>query len=91
MRRLAADGMDDVEIAWRFRRSPRYVRQVRQLSERPGRVARPNGDRLRPIERRILALREDGHDYIDLAPRFRHGVDYLRQVEDLARYKLRQG
>jgi hypothetical protein len=89
MRRLSAEGMDDVEIAWRFRRSPRYVRQVRELSARPGRTGPREGGRLRPIERRVLSWREQGVAFEDLAPRFRRGVGHLRQVEHLARYKLR--
>jgi hypothetical protein len=89
MQRLSDEGMDDVEIAWRFRRSPRYVRQVRELSARPDRSRRDDGGRLRPIERRVLSWREHGVTYEDLAPRFRRGVGYLRQVEHLARYKLR--
>ncbi len=89
MQRLSDEGMNDVEIAWRFRRSPRHVRQVRELSARPDRSRRHDGGRLRPIERRVLSWREHGVTYEDLAPRFRRGVGYLRQVEHLARYKLR--
>ena len=46
-------------------------------------------DLLQAIERRVLSWREQGVAYEDLAPRFRRGVGYLRQVEHLARYKLR--
>lgn len=91
---LAEEGVDAVEIAWRFRRSPRFVRQVIQLAQMPrdGGIATASGpdprDRLRPLERRVLWWRDQGFDHDELAPRFRRGPNFLRQVETLARYKL---
>lgn len=89
MRRLADAGASDVEIAWRFRRTPRYVRQVMTLSDRRGGHVhtKPSGE-LRPIERRVLRWRDDGADYTELAARFRRRPAFLEQVELLARYKL---
>ena len=90
MMRMAQSGMDEVEIAWRFRRSPRYVRQVLELSRQPdrnaGAAAGPGP--LRPIERRVLQWRDQGAAIDELAPRFRRTTRFLEQVEDLARYKL---
>lgn len=89
MRRLADAGASDIEIAWRFRRTPRNVRQVMALSHlRHEDVRRPATDRLRPIERRVLRWREDGADFDDMAARFRRGPAFLEQVEQLAHYKL---
>jgi hypothetical protein len=93
MMQMAASGMDEREIAWRFRRSPRFVRQVLHLSRQPDRRA---GDQrieggLRPLERRVLQLRDQGAAISDLAPRFRRTPRFLEQVEDLARYKLANG
>lgn len=94
MTRLADEGVDELEIAWRFRRSPRFVRQVLDLADVPrdggARTAAGPGprDRLRPLERRVLWWRDQGFAYEDLAPRFRRGPAFLRQVEELARYKL---
>lgn len=89
MRRLADAGATDVEIAWRFRRTPRYVRQVMTLSDRPRGHAHPQPSAaLRPIERRVLRWRDDGADYNELAARFRRRPAFIRQVEQLARYKL---
>lgn len=89
MRRLADAGASDIEIAWRFRRTPKNVRQVMALSHLPREDDRgPSTDRLRPIERRVLRWREDGADFDEMAPRFRRGPAYLEQVEQLARYKL---
>lgn len=93
IRQLVDDGVDDVEIAWRFRRSPRYVRQVMQLAELPrtGESTPARGpDELRPLERRVLWWRSQGVDHDDLAPRFRRSPGFLRQVEQLAQYKLRK-
>lgn len=89
--RLSEAGMDEVEIAWRFRRSPRFVRQVLALSRQPNRRARTaaSGDGgLRPLERVVLQWREQGAAHGELAPRFRRSERFLRQVEDMARYKM---
>lgn len=93
MLRLADQGVDDVEIAWRFRRSPRFVRQVLELAAIPrgdGAAASGPGprDRLRPVERRVLWWRDQGLEFEELAPRFRRSPAFLRQVEMLAQYKL---
>lgn len=89
---LSEKGMDDVEIAWRFRRSPRFVKQIKELADLPrsgDRQGHRGDDTLRPIERRVLFWRQQGFDFDDMAPRFRRGSDFLRQVETLAHYKLR--
>ena len=88
MRKLSQAGVDDVEIAWRFRRTPRTIRNMRAWAELP----RPQGPAtdtatLRPIERRVLRWLDDGAVLEDLAPRFRRGPAYLEQVEQLARLK----
>lgn len=93
IRRLADEGIDEVEIAWRFRRSPRFVRQILELTKVPrdGRTAAAGPgprDRLRPLERRVLWWRDQGLDHEELASRFRRGPAFLRQVEELAHYKL---
>lgn len=90
MRRMSEAGIDEVEIAWRFRRSPRYVRRVLDLSEHAGRSPHSSTDArgLRPLERRVLHLREQGADFNEMAPRFRRRPRSLAQVEQLATYKL---
>jgi DNA-binding CsgD family transcriptional regulator len=88
MRKLAAAGADDVEIAWRFRRTPRTVRNMRDWSELPRQAVDPrDGTELTPIERRVLRWRDDGVAVEELAARFRHRPAYLEQVEQIARYK----
>jgi hypothetical protein len=89
MRKLADAGASEVEIAWRFRRTPKNVRQVMALSDlRRERDRRPPSGGLRPIERRVLRWRDAGAGFDELAARFRRGPVFLEQVEHLARYKL---
>ena len=89
MLKLAEAGADDIEIAWRFRRTPKNVRQVLACARLPRAGApAPGPTALRPIERRVLWWRDQGADLVDLAARFRRGTGFLEQVEQLARYKL---
>jgi DNA-binding CsgD family transcriptional regulator len=87
---LADQGVDDAEIARRFRRSPEFVARVRRLTEIPRAPARPrpHTERLRPLERRIMRWYALGADDESLAPRFRRSPDFIGRVGDLARYKL---
>jgi hypothetical protein len=89
MLKLSNGGADDIEIAWRFRRTPKGVRQViacSQLHQGGTPPSTPGG--LRPIERCVLRWRDEGAEFADLAPRFRRSPAFLEQVELLARYKL---
>lgn len=88
--RLAADGVDDDEIGRRFKRSPEWAGRVRTLAEMPRGSRHLQGDVLRPLERRVLRWRAAGADHDALSPRFRRTPDFLRQVESLAHYKLRE-
>ena len=88
--RLAEDGVDDAEIGRRFRRSPEWAARVRVLAEVPHHGTGPRGDVLRPLERRILRWRAAGVGHDELSPRFRRSPDFLRRVESLAHYRLRE-
>jgi hypothetical protein len=90
MLKLANEGADDIEIAWRFRRTPKNVRQVIACANLPRGGGETRSSGLRPIERRVLRWRDEGADINDLAARFRRGPAFLEQVERLARYKLAQ-
>lgn len=87
--RLSERGLDDAEIGRRFRRSPDWAGRVRVLAELPHDGVGHRGDVLRPLERRVLRWRAAGAEYEALAPRFRRSPEFLRQVESLARYRLR--
>ena len=87
---LAESGIDDAEIARRFRHSPEWVARVRTLAQQP-RNNHLRGDVLRPLERRVLRWRAAGADYEELSPRFHRSPRFLAQVESLAMYKLRGG
>lgn len=89
---LKEAGVPDAEIAHRFRRGRRFIAQVEELANLDGRDAKRRRRRdgpLRPVERRILMLRERGVSTDELAERFRRSPDFVARVERLARYKLR--
>jgi hypothetical protein len=85
--RLADEGVDETELARRFRRSPDHIQRVLDLARLPGRTGHPGHGRLRPLERRVLRWREQGVGFPELADRFGRSADGLAQVERLAHYK----
>lgn len=88
--RLIDDGVDEAEIARRFRRSPESIGRVIELARLPGRKtfhSRSEGG-LRPLERRVLHWRDRGADYADIGSRFRHSPAFMQRVEAFAHYKL---
>ena len=89
--RLVRDGVDDTEIARRFRRSPELVRRVILYTGLPRAGARPKAGVLRPVERRILKWRAGGSDHAEIARRFRRSSGHIERIEQLATYKLRAG
>ena len=86
--RLEESGVARVEIARRFQRSPEFIARLVELARLPQRQVREQDGPLRPLERRILAWRELGADYSEIAPRFRRSPEFVRRVEDFANYKL---
>ena len=87
--RLVDEGVDEQEIGRRFKRGPRFVHQVIELTG----ISRQTDGRsdthvLRPLERRVLQWRQQGAGYEELAPRFRRSPEFLERVEALAVYKL---
>ena len=87
MVRLAEQGVDDEEIARRFRKSPGFVQRVQALARVPRRSSGPASAPLRPVERRVLKWRADGASSTDIARRFRRQPRSIEQIERLARYK----
>jgi DNA-binding CsgD family transcriptional regulator len=89
MVRMARAGLDQSEIAHRFRKSPGFVRRVMALSKVPRHTdgERADGDHLRPLERRVLKWRAGGASLADVAARFRRSPRSIQQIERLANYK----
>lgn len=88
---LSHTGSSDADIATRFRRSPGYVRRVRELAGLHGRgETEYGGAALRPLERRVLTLRRQGASYADIASRFRRSPSFIERVERIANDKARE-
>jgi DNA-binding CsgD family transcriptional regulator len=90
--RLVDEGVGDVEIARRFRRSPEMIRRITVMARLPrtaGLRTVPD-DGLRPLERRLLRWRHYGATYAEIGSRFHRGPAFVAQVEALARYKLEE-
>jgi hypothetical protein len=92
--RLADQGMDTPEIAWRFRRSPGHIARVlgfsrlpRTAPTGPAREASP----LRPLERTVIRARGNGAELPEIAARMRRSPNFVARVEELASLKLDAG
>jgi DNA-binding CsgD family transcriptional regulator len=88
--RLVDQGVDDVEIARRLRRSPEMIRRITAMARLPrtARVAAVPDDGLRPLERRLLRWRHYGATYTEIGARFRRSPAFVERVEAFAHYKL---
>jgi hypothetical protein len=86
--RLAAQDVQHEEIARRFRRSPEFIGRLIELAELPGRMATVHDETLRPLERRILHLRDGGLSHAEIGSRFLRSPDFVERVDELAHYKL---
>jgi hypothetical protein len=87
----ARAGLDDAEIGRRFGRGERWTAQVRFLAgldRTPTPQVAGGGDRLRPLERRVLRWRRAGAGHDELSERFRRSPEFLARVEGYAHYKL---
>ena len=90
--RLVDEGVGDIEIARRFRRSPGMIRRIVAMTRLPRAKGAHalRGKSLRPLERRVLRWRDRGAAYTEIGPRFRRSPAFVERVEVLARYKLEQ-
>jgi DNA-binding CsgD family transcriptional regulator len=92
--RLVDEGVGDVEIARRFRRSPEMIRRITAMARLPRTAAGATmvpADRLRPLERRLLRWRHYGATYTEIGERFRRSPVFVARIEALAHYKLEDG
>ena len=86
--RLTHEGVDQAEIARRFRRRPDFVDRVIEYSGMPRMGIQPTGEALRPVERRILKWRASGAAHADIGRRFHRSAGHIRRIEQMAAYKL---
>ena len=84
---LRAEGIEVEEIARRFRRSPQHVERVLTWSKIPRAQEPDRPEGLRPIERRVLAMRGEGLSYDEIGRRFNRGPDHIRRVERYAGFR----
>ena len=87
---LREQGVDDAEIARRFRRTPAYIKRIALLARLDGTRRASGGGGLTPMERRVLKWRDQGARPEDMAWRFKRSPEHITRVERLARYKLRR-
>ena len=91
MRRLAAEGLSEPEIAWRFRCSPAHVRRTLRWSEIP-RTSRPKRMpwRSTALERTVLKARARGATHAEIAAKLRRTPEFVTRVEGLARFRTQK-
>ena len=89
VRHLRDEGVSYDEIAWRFRRSPGFIRRVTELSEIDRTSGREGqGATLRPIERVVRSSAERGLSNNEIAARLRRSPAWVRRVQVYTDYKL---
>jgi DNA-binding CsgD family transcriptional regulator len=86
--KLQEAGVDRAEIARRFKRSVDHIGRIVDYASLPGRAPQARQGALRPLERRVLHLRGEGHDHAEIGRRFRRSPEHMRRVEGLALYKM---
>jgi hypothetical protein len=85
--RLVQNGVDDTEIARRFRRRPEFVTRVVAYTRLPRTGVNRAPGELRPVERRVLKWRAGGAEYADIGRRFHRSADHIQRIEQLVAYK----
>ena len=81
------EGVEIAEIGRRIRKSPERVERIIEWSAIPR--SNPSARRSpSAVERRVLALLDEGQTHEEIAQRFRRSAVYIRQVEGFAHYRL---
>lgn len=81
---LRAGGQTTAEIARRFKRGEDHIERIITWTDIPRRPREKPRNGLRPVERRVLSLRDDGVSYEDIGTRFRRDADFAKRVEHIA-------
>lgn len=86
---MREEGLTDEEIGRRLKRSADHVARIASYTEIPrsGGGSREDGELLRPLERRVLALRREGKSHAEIGEMFRRSPDFARRVEGMAYYR----
>ena len=82
-------GMAVDEIADRMKRSPAHVERMLEWTAIPRTGSSRERD-LRPVERRVLDLRAEGHSHDTIGGLFNRSARSVRQIEGLAHFKEAQ-
>jgi hypothetical protein len=84
---LKASGQTTAEIARRFKRGEDHIERIIGWTDIPRQPRNRRRDGLRPIERRVLALRNDGLSHEEIGARFRRDAEFARRVESIAQIR----
>ena len=88
---LKASGQTTAEIARRFKRGEQHIERIIGWTSIPRRPREKPSRTLRPVERRVLSLRDLGMSYEDIGIRFRKDAEFARRVESIARMRNQLG
>ena len=84
---LKASGQTTAEIARRFKRGENHIERIIGWTDIPRRPRERRRDGLRPVERRVLALRNDGLSHEEIGVLFRRDAEFARRVESIAQMR----
>lgn len=92
IKRLADSGMDESEIAWRFRSSPGHIQRTLRLIDMP-RAPREGGVRsaATALERTVLKARSRGASHAEIGARMRRSPGFVARVEQFAALRAEKG
>lgn len=88
---LKASGQTTAEIARRFKRGEEHIERIITWSDIPRRPREKPRNGLRPVERRVLSLRDDGLSYEEIGVRFRRDAEFAKRVESIAQMRNELG
>jgi len=81
---LKASGQTTAEIARRFKRGEDHIERIIGWTKIPRSPRERPRQGLRPVERRVLTLRDQGMSYGEIGARFRKDAEFARRVEGIA-------
>jgi hypothetical protein len=84
---LKASGQTTAEIARRFKRGEDHIERIIGWTDIPREPRERRRDGLRPVERRVLSLRNDGLSHEEIGVLFRRDAEFARRVESIAQMR----